>query len=304
MHRRGFTLIEILVVITIIGVLIALLIPAVQSAREAARKLQCSNNLKQIGLGIIQYEHSYRQLPLVSVPTIFGYRTPNLSSHGWASSILPYLEQETVYSRIDFKRPANHRTNIPAVSTVLPVFLCPATDRVARDGQKHLVILEFAVTDYAATRVVRTSADEVHSPGAWGEPILGDPESVHPTHYRRVSLTDVLDGTSQTTLAGEAAGLPVTYSGGGEGPWQRDDFNFGSGRWGSAGHGIQILRTDHDWGTINFRNSSIYSFHPGGANVVFCDGSVHFLREGTDPFVVEALVTREAGDVADASAWK
>ena len=133
---RGFTLVELLVVIAIIGVLIALLLPAVQAAREAARKASCKNNLRQLGLAVLNYESTNGELPP-------GYEylagdEGNVRGYSWASRILPYLEQRALYDRIDFNKPVFDDVNIEARIQSIPTLLCP-TDTVfyfrsCRDG--------------------------------------------------------------------------------------------------------------------------------------------------------------------------
>ncbi len=123
-RRVGFTLVELLVVIAIIGILVALLLPAIQAAREAARRSQCKNNLKQIGLALQNHLDARKSFPMGCLE----WRTTGnakLRQWAWSAKILPYLEEQTLYQQIDFQQPYDAAINKTAVSTVLTVFQCP-----------------------------------------------------------------------------------------------------------------------------------------------------------------------------------
>lgn len=135
-NSRGFTLVELLVVIAIIGVLVALLLPAVQAAREAARRTQCTNNLKQIGLALITYADAKKTLPAA---TQFNPRaqfpTPQMGIGGtWVLEILPFIEQQALYARYNHKRAANDPVNFPVLETPLPFLICPSDNEVPQGG--------------------------------------------------------------------------------------------------------------------------------------------------------------------------
>jgi prepilin-type N-terminal cleavage/methylation domain-containing protein len=127
--RRAFTLIELLVVIAIIAVLIALLLPAVQAAREAARRIQCVSNLKQIGIALHGYHDSYNTFPAGGWIAIFGQPLTNNMNMGWSASVLPWLEQNPLYGGLNFSYPYNIAVNSTAAYTVLQVYLCPSEPR-------------------------------------------------------------------------------------------------------------------------------------------------------------------------------
>ncbi|MFN7628695.1 MAG: DUF1559 domain-containing protein, partial [Pirellula sp.] len=124
-HRRGFTLVELLVVIAIIGILVGLLLPAVQAAREAARRSQCMNNLRQIGLGLTNYESSFKRFPSGWVDN---FRSNQTTQPGWAwgHSMLPFIEQGPLYQQIDHRFNVDSMTSRPFLTSVVPTFLCPS----------------------------------------------------------------------------------------------------------------------------------------------------------------------------------
>lgn len=363
-NRSAFTLVELLVVIFIIGVLIALLLPAINAVRSAARRAQCLSNLKQIALGVHGYHEQFREMP----PLAFGPRPrPSEIADGmipvatqpytWMPLVLPFVEQQTVYDQFDFSVSASHVRNQPAVNNVLPIFLCPTRPRIrppehAQDDGGLIragmapptddfdFSLTAAVTDFAATGifscngVVEGDNSLLYNdpPGAWGDLIIGDkPEDVSKYRggrgFRRGTWAGIQDGLSQTTLVTERVGIPDIHFLGGS-------FIYGSGistgRW-ATGTGTQsfavsvalvrnsplgffsALSSCHAFtpdfpgledGTrlvaINVSNGiTPFSFHPGGANTAFADGSARFLQENIDPFVFRALVTREGGEVVD-----
>jgi prepilin-type N-terminal cleavage/methylation domain-containing protein/prepilin-type processing-associated H-X9-DG protein len=227
--RPGFTLIELLVVIAIIAVLIGLLLPAAQKVREAANRMQCSNNLKQIGLALHNYHDAYQSFPTAfkllpaKDPTV---PFPAAATYGASPFvlILPYLEQENLYRRIDITKGALSTVNMPPVnpaySTALPVFLCPSSpfgsptadysEELARSfGNFDIDVryppgLIFGRTDYAPDAGM--SADIV------GIDIKSDASIISQPPTRPVRITDITDGSSNTLMVVEDAGRPAWYS--------------------------------------------------------------------------------------------
>ncbi len=290
--RRGFTLIELLVVIAIIAVLLALLVPAVQKVRDAAARLQCQNNLKQMGLASHNYHDAQQTLPpgyyaTASYPDTY-------PGWGWGAFLLPYLEQDNLYRQIDFNAPVQSSA---ASQVVLRAFLCPqdTAPPVAfqlTDAGFNPIGLA-APSSYAAT--VGPDADEADCFAGQG------------VFYRnsQTKLTDISDGTSQTVMLGERAwsqgqgiwaGAPsgAVLRAGTRNPWPN----------ATASAAVLVLahnnyiniRTDADGGLDDFSSN-----HTGGANVLFADGSVHFLHDitgdGPPRWGFWALGTRAAGDV-------
>jgi prepilin-type N-terminal cleavage/methylation domain-containing protein/prepilin-type processing-associated H-X9-DG protein len=242
--RSAFTLVELLVVIAIIGILIALLLPAVQAAREAARRSQCSNNLKQIALAFHNYEDTYKSLP-------FGWLldTRNLNVQVWGTRILPFLEQKTLYDRFDSRVPAINEApnlgfpaaavtqNIQVITTPLAVFVCPSAPgspqgRIYDAGlpantggpgiPPFAISWRAAPSDYTAASGVRGEyaniayANFPGGPGGAREGILAG-ITVTPTGSSGSSSTmaNITDGTSNTILVGERVGGPTLYGRGG-----------------------------------------------------------------------------------------
>ena len=289
-RRRGFTLIELLVVMAIIAVLIGLLLPAIQKVREAANRIGCTNNLKQIGLACQNY-HSARQCfpPGYSATAPYPDTTPGW---GWAAFLLAYLEQDNLYASIDFSQPVEKS---PAIRTLVSIYLCPsdevpAAPFVLSDGTLT-PLCSAAPSSYAAT--VGSDASEADDP-------LGNG-----IFYRnsKTRIADITDGTSQTTMIGDRAwaqtrgiwaGAPNSSlaRAGSRNPWPKAT--------ASAAILVQVhnnwinIRTDADGGLDDFSSN-----HPGGANLLFADGSVRFVHnitsDGQERRDLWAMGTR-AGD--------
>ena len=290
-RRHGFTLIELLVVIAIIAVLIALLLPAVQKVREAASRMKCANNLKQLGLALHNYHDTCGKFPPGQLDG-----PPGLH-HGWAPFILPYIEEQQLYNLYRWDLWSADPLNQPVVARHVPIFECPSapeqkrfmTFGVFQDNGKG------ACGDYAPT----FSVDPVLA----AQKLIAPP----PADYRGVlspnqgtSIGQITDGASNTILLTEDAGRPRLWQAG----KPLTDQTVIGGPWQAYNNGI-ILKGSNwdgtgDWGpcAINCTNNlEAYSFHKGGANAVVADGSVHFLKVGMSIRVLAALVTRAGGEV-------
>jgi prepilin-type N-terminal cleavage/methylation domain-containing protein/prepilin-type processing-associated H-X9-DG protein len=301
-RRCGFTLIELLVVVAIIGILIGLLLPAVQKVREAANRIACSNNLKQLGLGMHHYHDANGEFPPAYVND--GPWSPPYSlTHGWAPFLLPYIEQQALRDLYHREVPLYHPLNQGVMTQHLRVFQCPSTperNRYTRVGPFQVHGTRAACGDYAATLGVR---DGLAPTGFDPRGVLTHTPTValgfvpNPTPTR---LTDIADGPSNTTLLTEDAGRPRLWRarvpGAADvlegGPWNHYKGGIvlnGSTTDGSAKPGPCALNCNND--------GEAYAFHPSGANAVFADGSVRFLRAGMDVRVLAGLITRAGGEV-------
>jgi prepilin-type N-terminal cleavage/methylation domain-containing protein/prepilin-type processing-associated H-X9-DG protein len=296
MPRKAFTLIELLVVVAIISILLGLLLPAVQKVREAANRMKCQNNLKQMGLACHQYHDTHRSFPpgyMASVP-----HPDTTPGWGWAAFLLPYLEQENLYRQIDFRQPVEKSS---AVRTLLPIFLCPSDspppDEFPLTDATFTQLCASAASSYAAT--VGQDASEVDGPTGDG------------VFYRnsKTRIADIPDGTSQTVLLGDRAWSQTNgiWAGAPNGAICRPgQANVWPNATGSAQALILVhnnwinITTDADGGLDDFSSN-----HPGGVNLLFADGSVHFLHsitsDGPERRAFWALGTRAGGEVIDGS---
>jgi len=293
--QRGFTLLELLVVIAIIAILIGLLLPAVQKVREAASRMKCQNNLKQLGLALHNFHDAQGKFPPGQVRgPLPEASVTNAVNHGWGPFILPFIEKQPLYARYRLDVSAGNALNLEVVSTQLKTFQCPSAeaDRFYTAGPSGMG----ACGDYAPTWYVDSILAEI-SPPLIDRP--GDYQGVlQPNHMTR--LGEITDGTSQTILLAEDAGRPMRWRAGRPGPDQTVE----GGGWAAVNSGI-ILQGSAPGGTkrpgpcaINCTNErEVYSFHTGGANAVFADGSVRFLPASMSIRLLAALVTRAGGEV-------
>jgi prepilin-type N-terminal cleavage/methylation domain-containing protein/prepilin-type processing-associated H-X9-DG protein len=287
----GFTLIELLVVIAIIGVLIGLLIPAVQMIRESAHRTTCSNNLKQIGLALHQYHDTNGYFPCSSVAIP--------SNQSWVPYILPYIEQQPLFSQFNFFLNWND-VNQTAIATPLKIFQCPSCPMQDRVDTTY-VAPQPACGDYGAVRGVANILITVGLIPPTGD-LRG---AMLPTVHTQ--LTDISDGTSSTILVGEDAGRPQLWNNGQLVP----GIYVPGGGWADPSSGFRINGSSFD-GTNAFvgpcalnctNNHEFYSFHPNGAHALFADGSVHLLQNATNIAVMAALGTRSGGEVISGSTY-
>jgi len=292
--RSAFTLVELLVVIAIIGVLIALLLPAVQAAREAARRMSCTNNLKQIGLALHNYADTHGVFPpsdtnkLESIEFIGDPRRRRL--HSWRSLILPFAEQSALYASIDFNVSALDAVNMPAAAAMPAFYRCPsyAGPEFSRHNEYTQYSPRLAIANYAAMG----ASDVGH---IWAQAQGYEPDgSIYPLSATRPA--DVSDGLSRTVFAVETR--------------EEDFMVWLDGRTSS----LVASRYDHtnppsyaaSGASLNYEPYFDYSnprinwgpssFHPGGAMHLMGDGSIHFFTETIDWQVYMALSTRAGAE--------
>jgi prepilin-type N-terminal cleavage/methylation domain-containing protein/prepilin-type processing-associated H-X9-DG protein len=311
--RRGFTLIELLVVIAIIAVLIGLLLPAVQKVREAANRMKCANNLKQLGLAMHNHHDTTGTFPPAYVNTGAFYRNSTYYvTHGWAPFLLPYIEKQPLYDLYLWDFPLYGPENQAVVTTQLKDFQCPSApeqdrymtwDAYAAFGTKG------ACGDYTITLGVDSALaqrDWVDRVADYRGTLTNMPVPammISPTRTG-TRLADTTDGASNTILLTEDAGRPRLWQAGKAG---RDQALKG-GPWNHYLGSIILQGSTPDGKTkpgpcaLNCTNDrEVYAFHTGGANAVFVDGSVHFLKAGMDIRVLARLITRAGGEVVSDS---
>jgi prepilin-type N-terminal cleavage/methylation domain-containing protein/prepilin-type processing-associated H-X9-DG protein len=310
--RRAFTLIELLVVIAIIAVLVGLLLPATQKVREAANRIRCQNNLKQFGLALHNFHDTNGHLPSTQRPPTNSAKAPR---QGWLLFALPYIEQGNIYNQFDFtKNWFDPAVNRGLVSIPIPIAQCPSTpnpDRVDGIPGSNPWDSFAAVMDYAAVNGVDprlVTAGLVDNAGLGLMPKNAKPQ-----------FRDVTDGLSNTIALAESAGRPIVYINGQRVGSPPSPLVNGGG-WARAATDITLNGTTYDGlfspgpCAMNCTNGtdaeiypdpyygvqgtgSIYSFHPGGANFLFADGSVHFLQQTIDIRNLARLVTRNGGEI-------
>ena len=327
--RFGFTLVELLVVIAIIGVLIALLLPAVQAAREAARRMQCANQFKQVGVALHSYHSALETFPPGAYYWSTAYGDPRCGKPGeahsyfydgwgWATFILPYLEQQAVHDRFDFKldrcfRITASQNNFKVTAALIPHYICPSDPQGAElcavtgmykngthpdeDSMRTNMAGVTDSIDWTCDGLfpsMLTPLSDPSNPGvtvAQANGMMGERQGCR--------VRDVADGTSHTlTIAEVTGGGPRSYGGhlwvtidlvdtadGINGPGSLP----GGGKWVVGGVGIR-----------GFRETGPSSYHPGGCHFTMADGSVQFLVEEIDAWILAALTTRAGGEAIPA----
>jgi prepilin-type N-terminal cleavage/methylation domain-containing protein len=284
----GFTLVETLVAIAIIGILVALLLPAVQAAREAARRVQCQNNLHQIGIALHHYHDVTRRFPP-------GLNLPNRTF--WSAHLLPYLEQKPMYETLEFTRPWDTDLNKEACATYLPVFRCPSST-----APRHLTaqgIVDRVPCNYLAC----TSGTVTRESGP--PPLAGRSDSDGLFFIDSgVRLACILDGSSSTVAVGETIfifrGHGLDHLGLNQ---FLDHWYLGS----LEGQGNEISESMASTGVainsfllpvfVDEKELCFSSRHPGGVQLVLADGAVSFISETIDRGTWSALGTRNGGEV-------
>ena len=303
--RPAFTLIELLVVIAIIAILIALLLPAVQQAREAARRTQCKNNLKQIGLALHNYlDVTFGMFPRAVISEVgrscccegFSASRVNISGppsyHTWHTMILPYVDQTTVYNQINMNLPYDHSFQKAAMETQVPAFICPSDPRKDDDdaitaSDDSSVVIHFSPHNYPGAGSSHSfGLCGVHgSSGIFAERngLRNDNGPAWTQVHAPIHLRMITDGTTNTLMVSEhAQNATVGIPGCGES--NQGEIGWGRPSSGGTAYGIHPSQTPNScWGSSDStRRGTARSHHEGGVQAVAADGSVHFISDSVD----------------------
>lgn len=340
-NSSGFTLVELLVVIAIIGILVGLLLPAVQAAREAARRMSCSNNLKQVALALQNFESAHKFFPPARVDAMVGYPVPEMNifpdsttgniTHGPGIFLLPYIEQQQIYSQYNMKASWNSPVNAAAIANYIPNLLCPSNPQRMLDtgnapSSTAAPRWQAAPSDYAIANGVNgklglapynlmrpipgydptnPSTDATQYTGAIlpMSTISSFTTGMNPPFYNKrpkSRLANILDGTSNTFAWVEDAGRPMLYrrltavptSRASGAGWADPDAEF----WvdGFTDDGLTALGPC----AMNCNSSNeLYSFHGSGCHASMCDGSVRFMSANTPVSVVAAWISSQLSEI-------
>jgi len=305
-----------LVVIAIIGILVGMLLPAIQQVRETARRVECANRFRQTSLALHNYESAFKSLPAgmffttTAFPSSCGpVDAPFFNGWGWGAKVLPYIEQNNLASSIEFRNDNYFdNDNWQATSTLVETFLCPTNPTAGKlleccSGKSNGGT---ATEDRAPTNIAGVHGSNSLFCGG----VRGNPEgngilfNYHETRFR-----DITDGQSNTMVLGEVTEVPGSHPS--QGPalfgnfwsnWAVQSTVEGINGPGSMPGGRDIVVDPIDGFGENrhnefWRESGFSSWHPGGANFSFADGSVHFLSEFVDQLILDNLATRAGGEV-------
>jgi len=319
LSRRGFTLIELLVVIAIIAILIGLLLPAVQKVREAAARMKCSNNLKQLGIALHAYNDTHGNLPpgaQGTVPSPANPATTVAPGTSWLVLILPQLEQDNVYKLYDFTLPYSSSASTLATGSNLAIgnikiasYQCPSGSTAlsgnsseAYGGTTNYSTHYYGVMGPSGTATVGGVNFTYNTTSAGGNGAYSNDGVLITTtasSYLKVRITDITDGTSNTLMTAERSynENPAVCGGtvnSGYRSWIRGQ-NGGSG---AAKNVVNPINSTCYNGSSNFNDISFGSNHTQGANFGFGDGSVRFVRQSIDLNTYKALASRSSGEVA------
>lgn len=298
-YLKGFTLVELLVVIAIIGILIALLLPAVQAAREAARRMQCANNLKQMGLAVHLYSDANGKLP----PGARSGETHSGTMHSLFVFMMPYMEEAAAYGQMDLTLPMTAPQNVQVAESVAPAFICPSFSGDLKTIATGADDADDYVTTYSG--VTGSTVESHNFSRLKGEAVCGsyfDDGLFYPES--EVRIRDISDGTSSTLAIGERTHSLRSWTRGASYIGTLGDpFKFCIG---SAKNVTWPINPDEQvicYGpctvrTCTFNDIFYGSHHPGGAQFVFADGSTHFLNDSIDMTIYKALATRNGGETA------
>lgn len=317
--KKGFTLIELLVVIAIIAILIGLLLPAVQKVREAAARMSCTNNLKQLGLALHNYANTYDSTFPASRVTVGG----DAKFRSWTPIALPYVEAEAAAKQWDPNVKWSTGVNLAVSQMTFKLFICPSapTNRISIGSQAYassptpipilvpaLAGQTFGPGDYGSLNAIRrrfytaNGVPNFPTPGTKaGDETVGVLQKVMPT-----KLLSITDGLSNTILLAEDAGRPNVFQKGfgDTGVNTEDGFGWADPDAGCSLDGVVVGTKGTKWTTggtcfINCTNDSeLFSFHSGGIGVAMADGGVRFLSESVSAATLAAIASATGGDIA------
>jgi len=303
-NERGFTLVELLVVIAIIGVLVALLLPAVQSARESARRMQCTNNVRQIGLALHNFHDVNLVLPPGGVATATGptvahtkFSIPTNVIHGWGVFIYPYMEQKSLSDQYHWDKNWHDTTNLIVQQTYISGLICPSSPvpkRIDTKATKPVVSMDYGIMN------------GLNSPSTTLFPLglIDGNTNMAPTGVMGVNTTirfaEITDGLSNTFWVCEDAGRPQLY----RTAHQRVGTTRATGASMVDRDNEFVLHGYNSTGTttpgscfMNCTNDNeVYSFHPSGAMLLMGDGAVKFASSNMPFRVFAAMISRGAGE--------
>jgi prepilin-type N-terminal cleavage/methylation domain-containing protein/prepilin-type processing-associated H-X9-DG protein len=289
--RLGFTLVELLVVIAIIGILIALLLPAIQAVRESARRMSCLNNLRQIGQGILQYENARKEFP-----PPYHDQSPRHSMYPY---IMPYIEVKSVAANYRMDKDWNSAENLPIVETDIAIFICPTAPSVPRTGTAS----GRSVADYGACLNIDSSLTSSLVASGRIQPRKNNEyfgffqiqSTTYPNCPARINIRHIKDGLSHTMMWFEDGGRPLEYVG----TSRTGSTNVPGSRWANFESYWLIHKTcASDSQIFNCSNNNeIYSFHKSGCNFLYGDGGVRFHPNSLNLDVFVSLFTRASGDI-------
>jgi prepilin-type N-terminal cleavage/methylation domain-containing protein len=321
--RKAFTLVELLVVIAIIGILVALLLPAIQAAREAARRSQCQNHMKQLGLATLNYETNTKRLPPSKSQELVVGNTPPVVAHSTMTYLLPYIEEQSLADRWNFKQTWSQKDtkttpndNFNLKETPIAMFRCPTAPQERDLTTKGVTTANPAAVDYRVCETMASgSANNAIRELITAGKVKARPNTrktyhsvlfneVDTTTYKTeyAKLKNTTDGLSQTMMWFETGAAPVRWKNGvpvpedSSGNSQSGEAD-GGNTWADYANFYHVHNRCGD-AFFNCNNiEEIYSFHTGGAYFGFGDAAVHFINESIDPDVFVSLFTRDSSDV-------
>jgi prepilin-type N-terminal cleavage/methylation domain-containing protein/prepilin-type processing-associated H-X9-DG protein len=262
LRRAGFSLVELLVSIAVIGLLIALLLPAIQATREAARRMGCLNNLRQIGIGMHSYHDANRHFPpgaieMRSLTTLSRFKARQIA---WSALLLPYVEQKGVYSLLDMTKPFDNAANAKGAANVVSIYLCPSVPR------SSFLIQNRGACDYGGVM-----GQTLLPSASMQDGVMIDKEREN----GYIGIKEIADGTPFTLMVTEDAAWT-------EGQWI---------------NGQNVFVVSWPINTPPNGDNEIRSKHPGGANGLFCDGSARFLVQEMETDALKGICTRAGKEI-------